>query len=324
MTQPLLEARQLVKYFPVMQGVLRKQVAAVKAVDGIDLVIPEGSTVGLVGESGCGKSTAARCVIRLLEPTSGEVLYKGTNLLALNDQEMKKLRREIQIVFQDPLLSLNPRMTIGESLSEPVRYHGIMKREEEIEGYIAEILEQVGLNPDAMMRYPHQFSGGQLQRICIGRAIALKPKLIICDEAVSALDVSVQGQILNLLGDLQQEFGLTYLFIAHNLSVVRHICDHIVVMYLGKVMESAPAEELFAHPKHPYTRALLSAIPKTHPSKVRTHVPLEGEVPSPIDPPSGCPFRTRCPYAKPKCCETPPVKQRGAHRYHCVLAWDWV
>lgn len=321
MTLPILSVHDLKKYFPVLAGVFRRQVATVKAVDGLDFTILPGQTVGLVGESGCGKSTAARTVIRLLKPTSGQVFYEGKDLQHLTPVEMERFRQEVQIVFQDPMLSLNPRMTIGESVGEPLRYHGRVTDAGALKAKVGAILEQVGLPASAMTRYPHEFSGGQLQRICIGRAIALDPKLVICDEAVSALDISVQGQILNLLVDLQKRLGLSYLFIAHDLSVVRHLCDHVVVMYLGKVMESAPADELFRNPKHPYTQVLLSVVPRSNPDDKTARTILKGELPSPIDPPSGCPFRTRCPYAQPICAQPPPRKVigDGTHRYDCIL-----
>ncbi len=316
----LLTVRGLKKHFPVVAGLMRRQVATVKAVDGIDFTVPQGKTVGLVGESGCGKSTAAQASIRLLEPTAGEVIFEGRNLADLKAEELQSMRREIQVVFQDPLLSLNPRKTVGDALVEPLRYHGIESDPDALHAGACELLELVGLSSNAVNRYPHEFSGGQLQRICIGRAIALRPKLVICDEAVSALDISVQGQILNLLSDLQKELGLSFVFISHDLSVVRHICDHVVVMYLGKVMESAPTEELFAQPRHPYTQALLSALPRAHPNKKSERILLKGEIPSPLNPPSGCPFRTRCPYAEPRCAQTPPTQEPSdRHKYHCIL-----
>ncbi len=317
---PLLEVRDLKKHFPIQAGVFKRTVGWVKAVDGIDFSVPQGKIVGLVGESGCGKSTAARLSIRLLEPTSGQILYRGQDIAFKKPAEIKQLRREMQMVFQDPQVSLNPRKTVGTSIGEGLRYHGIITDPDALADRVALILDQVGLAPEAMERYPHEFSGGQLQRICIGRAIALEPKLVICDEAVSALDVSVQGQILNLLVDLQRRLGFSYLFIAHDLSVVRHVCDHVVVMYLGKVMESAPAHELFANPRHPYTQALLSAVPRNHPDEKSRRMILKGEIPSPVNPPSGCPFRTRCPYAQPICAEPPPRQHPTPnHYYDCIL-----
>lgn len=261
MKESLLVVRGLKKYFPLLAGVFRHQVGVIKAVDGVDLTVYSGQTLGLVGESGCGKSTCARAILRLIEPTAGEVIYQGRDLLALQASDLKALRREIQIVFQDPLLSLNPRKTIADSLGEPLRFHRITTDPEEEQIRVIETLEQVGLSAGVRNRYPHEFSGGQLQRICIGRAIILRPRLVICDEAVSSLDISVQGQILNLLSELQSRLGLSYLFIAHDLAVVRHFCDQVAVMYRGKIIESAAADELFTHPQEAYTKTLLAAIP---------------------------------------------------------------
>lgn len=319
--EPLLKVQGLKKYFPVTAGIFRREVASVKAVDGVDFEIKPGEVLGLVGESGCGKSTTGRTAIRLLEPTSGQIHFMGKDLLTFSPAEMRAIRQQIQIVFQDPYASLNPRKTIGESIGEALRYHHIVKDRKEQMERVAEILEKIGLHADAIGRYPHQFSGGQQQRICIGRAIALNPRLIVLDEALSALDVSVQAQIMNLLIELQKTLGLTYLFISHDLSVVRHICDRVVVLYLGKVMEVADSEDLFNNPKHPYTQALLSAIPRSHPSEKKQRILLKGEIPSALNPPSGCPFRTRCPFAQPICAQTPPVKQGPGkdHRYHCIL-----
>lgn len=325
-TECLVEVKGLKKHFPLFAGFLRRQVNSVKAVDGIDFRVHRGEVLGMVGESGSGKSTAGRCTIRLLEPSEGSLRFDGQDLAALTPQAMRRVRREIQMVFQDPYASLNPRRTIGEALGEPLTYHGLVKGAKDRETLVAEILKQVGLNPDVVNRYPHEFSGGQQQRICIGRAIALQPRFIVCDEAVSALDVSVQAQILNLLSDLQEELGLSYLFISHDLSVVRHICDRVVVMYLGKVMEAGSVEALFSDPKHPYTKALLSAVPKEHPRETRQRLALQGELPSPIDPPKGCPFHTRCPFAKLECQERPPPRKvlpdtglEGEREYHCIL-----
>ena len=320
MSKPLLEVKNLKKYFPVTAGIFRHEVASIKAVDDIDFSVNVGEVVGLVGESGSGKSTAARAAIRLIEPTSGSVEFDGRDLLSLSQKQMMPMRKDIQIVFQDPYASLNPRKSILDSIGEGVLYHGIVKNRKEQAEYVAEILKRIGLSPDIMMRYPHQFSGGQQQRICIGRAIAMQPKLIVCDEAVSALDVSVQAQILNLLHELKETMGLSYLFISHDLSIVRHICDRVIVLYLGKVMETAPTDELFSNPKHPYTQALLSATPPSYPGESRQRIMLKGEIPSPMNPPSGCPFRTRCPFAQPICAKKPPHKTiNDDHEYHCIL-----
>ena len=320
MTEPLLQIKGLKKYFPITSGILRKQIGSIKAVDGVDFSLKSGEVLGLVGETGSGKSTTGRAAIRLIEPTAGEIYFMGKNFLNLKDKELIEMRKHVQMVFQDPFSSLNPRKTVAENIGEALFYHKMVDtRSQQIEK-VGEILKKIGLPPESMHRYPHQFSGGQQQRICIGRAIALDPRLIVLDEALSALDVSVQAQVLNLLVELKETMGLSYLFISHDLSIIKHICDTVVVMYLGKVMESAPAAELFNNPKHPYTQALLSSTPKSHPKLVKNRMLLTGEIPSAANPPSGCPFRTRCPFAQPICAETPPHRIIPPdHHYHCIL-----
>ncbi len=298
--EEIVKIRNLVKHFPV-----ENSDDVVRAVDDVSFDILAGETLGLVGESGCGKSTVGRCILRLYEPTSGEVLFEGQNIIGLANTEMQKLRREMQIIFQDPYASLNPRLSILSTVSEPLKIHGIGSKKDHQER-VADLLTKVGLDPNYMFRYPHEFSGGQRQRIGIARALALNPKLIICDEPVSALDVSVQAQVVNLLQDLQAEFGLTYLFISHGLAVVEHISQRVAVMYLGKIVEIAEAKELYEMPLHPYTKALLSAIPLPDPKQKRERIILTGDVPTPINPPSGCRFRTRCPIANPECAEVVP------------------
>lgn len=308
----LVSVRNLVKTFPIKGGILGREVASVKAVSDVSFDIRKGETLGLVGESGCGKSTLGRCILRLIEPTSGSISFKGQDITRLPAPELRKLRRNMQIIFQDPYASLNPRMTVEEILAEPLEIHGLSRGKDEKKKRIIKLLDLCGLRREAIARYPHEFSGGQRQRICIARALAVEPEFIVCDEPVSALDVSIQAQIVNLMQDLQKELGLTYLFIAHDLKVVEHISTRVAVMYLGKVAETATAEELYAQPKHPYTRALLSAIPIPDPNYQKERIILRGDVPSPISPPSGCYFHPRCPVAKENCkTEVPCLRDLG-------------
>ena len=321
MTENLLEVRDVVKHYPVTGGIFLRQIASVKAVDGVSLGILPGETLGLVGESGCGKSTLGRIILRLEEPTRGDILFQGESILGYDAKKMRKLRREMQIIFQDPFSSLNPRKSVAHIVGEPLFVHGMTDRQER-EARVLELLQVVGLKKEHMRRYPHQFSGGQRQRIGVARALALNPKLIICDEAVSALDVSIRGQVINLLQDLQKEFGLTYLFISHDLSVVEHISDRVAVMYLGKLVELTNAETLYKTPLHPYTQALLSAAPIPDPRRKKKRVILTGDVPSPISPPPGCRFHTRCLYAKEICRDQePPLREvRIDHFAACIFA----
>ncbi|PAW84320.1 MAG: peptide ABC transporter substrate-binding protein [Pedosphaera sp. Tous-C6FEB] len=318
----LLEVRNLKVHFPVKHGVFSRVNAWVKAVDDVSLTVAPGETVGLVGESGCGKTTLGRAIIRLLEPTAGSVTFEGEDITTLEGAALRERRRRFQMIFQDPVGSLNPRMTVGQIIGEALDIHHLVADEQAREARIGQLLKDVGLNPQHAQRYPHEFSGGQRQRIGIARALAVEPKLIVCDEPVSALDVSVQAQIINLLQDLQREHGLAYLFIAHDLAVVEHISHRVVVMYLGKVVETAPSKTLITAPKHPYTQALLSAVPVVDPDSKRQRIVLPGDVPSPINPPSGCPFHPRCPVAEARCkTEVPALREVAAgHWAACHLA----
>jgi len=322
----LLEVKGLSKYFPVTSGIFRKVTGQVRALEKIDFNLAQGEILGIVGESGCGKSTLGRTVLRLIEPSAGQVLFGGKNIFEFKGEELKRFRKEAQMIFQDPLSSLNPRKTVYECIGEALLYHQLVRNQREQKERVAEVLSQVGLSPDVMYRYPHQFSGGQQQRIGIGRAIALHPRLIVCDEALSSLDVSVQAQILELLQELKKRFSLSYLFISHDLSAVRYLCDRVIVLYLGKIMETASVKDIFDHPCHPYTQALLAAVPADHPLHKKDRLLLHGELPSALHPPSGCPFRTRCPYAQPICSQEPPHRfvldtQTGQmdHEYRCIL-----
>jgi len=318
--EDLLVVNRLKKYYPITGGVFAKEIGAVKAVDDVSFHVKRGETLGLVGESGCGKSTTGRSILRLIEPTSGEVLFEGKDVARMKREEVREIRKDMQIIFQDPFASLNPRHTVGKILEEPLIVHGVNSLKERSKR-VHELLEVVGLSTYHAGRYPHQFSGGQRQRIGIARALILNPKLIVADEPVSALDVSVQSQVLNLMQDLQKEYNLTYLFIAHDLSVVRHISDRVGVMYLGRIAEIADKDELYANPHHPYTKALLSAVPVADPDKKQERIILQGDLPSPANPPSGCTFHTRCPHVMDVCREKRPemLKLREDHLVACHL-----
>ncbi len=321
----ILEVNDLKKYFPLGKTRIKEGKPCIKAVDGVSFKLYEGETLGLVGESGCGKSTLGRAIIRLHEPTSGEVIFKGENVLAKSRKQMRKLREDMQFIFQDPYSSLNPRMNIYNILSEPVVAHGMFKRGEELKDYVLGLMETCGLPPYYCYRYPHQFSGGQRQRIGIARSLALKPSFIICDEPVSALDVSIQSQIINLMMDLQEREKISYIFISHDLSVVKHISDRVGVMYLGTLVELADKEEIFANPQHPYTRALMSAIPQPDPDKRTEMHTIKGEIPSNVNVPSGCKFHPRCPFAKEICSQkVPEVKEvKPGHFSYCHFAGEF-
>lgn len=320
MSENILEVQNLKKYFPIKKGLLLREVGQVKAVDGVSFTVRKGETLGLVGESGCGKSTLGRTLIRLYEPTSGEVQFEGENFLKAKGEHLRKKRKDIQMIFQDPYASLDPRMTIGQILSQPFEIHGLLSTKERI-AKVKELLQTVGLKASQINRYPHEFSGGQRQRISIARAIALNPSLVIADEPVSALDVSIQAQILNLMKDLQESLNLTYVFISHDLSVIEHLCDRIAVMYLGKIVEIAERDELFNNPKHPYTQALISAIPRVGEGKKQMKKSLGGEVPSPINPPSGCTFHTRCPMKMDICSQKIPTLLAADKASHKTACW---
>ena len=323
-TQPLLAVENLTRHFPIMQGVFRRQVGTVKAVDGLDFEIHERETLGLVGESGCGKSTAGRVILRLHDATAGRIVFRGTDITRIEGEALRRLRPRMQMIFQDPQDSLNPRMTVGSIVGEPLLEHGTAGTRRALRNRVEELLEAVGLDPGFANRYPHEFSGGQRQRIGVARALALNPEFIVCDEPIAALDVSIQAQVVNLLEDLQERFGLTYLFISHDLGMIRHIADRVAVMYLGKIVELAPSDALYREPRHPYTRALLSAVPIHDPEREahRERIILSGDVPSPAKPPPGCRFSTRCPMAAPECSQREPEwrELHPGHRVACHFA----
>lgn len=320
MSESLLKVEHVVKHFPIHGGLFSRQVASVKAVSDISFELKKGETLGLVGESGCGKSTLGRCLIRLIEPTSGKIFFNGEDITTVDNDRMRDLRRKMQIIFQDPYASLNPRMTIGAILEEPLVIHNLYPNENERKERVQELIKLVGLRPEHLSRYPHEFSGGQRQRVGIARALAVNPEIIICDEPVSALDVSIQAQVINLLMELQQKLGLTYIFIAHDLKVVEHVSTKVAVMYLGQIVEMATADELYKNPQHPYTKALLSAIPIPDPKPRPERIILTGDVPSPIAPPPGCYFNPRCPMASAECKMTKPelVEKSKGHFVSCL------
>ena len=321
----VLEVKNLKQYYPIKGGVFQRKIGEVKAVDDISFNVKKGETVGLVGESGCGKSSAGRTILRLQQVTSGEIHFCGTDITKMKGKTLREARKGFQMVFQDPYASLNPMQMVGDIVGEPIRNY-YKKSQKDIEDEVKDLLQRVGLNEQAYYKYAHEFSGGQRQRVGIARALALKPKLIIADEPVSALDVSVQSQVLNIMDELQEEFGLSYLFIAHDLSVVKHVSDYICVMYLGQIVEQGPAEAIYCHPKHPYTQSLISAIPEIRPGEKKERILLQGDLPSPSDPPTGCPFHTRCPVARAECAnERPHYRQVGSEHYAaCILLEDEV